>query len=84
MPVDWLEAGLSALIAGARKLLPESVAHRLMWRLCRPELRFLSDITSQSRAISTSMPAIQRLWGLPEWQIDNFRRRYESFATFQS
>lgn len=84
MPLDWLETGLSALIAGARKLLPGSVAQRLMWRLCRPELRFLSDIASQSRAISTSMPAIQRLWGLPESRIEPFRRRYESFATFQS
>jgi hypothetical protein len=83
MPLDWLQAGLTALIAGARKLLPESVAHRLMWRLCRPEFRFLSDIASQSRAISTSMPAIQRLWGLPELRVDDFRRRYESFAGLQ-
>ena len=83
MPLDWLEAGLSALIAGVRKLLPESVAHRLMWRLCRPQFRFLSDIASQSRAISTSMPAIQRLWGLPERRIDDFQRRYEGFAELQ-
>ena len=83
MPLDWLQTGLTALIAGARKLIPESVAHRLAWRLCRPEFRFLSDIASQSRAISTSMPAIQRLWGLPDREIDNFRHRYENFAEFQ-
>jgi hypothetical protein len=83
MPLDWLQTGLSALIAGARKLLPESVAHRLMWRLCRPEFRFLSDIASQSRAISTSMPAIQRLWDLPEGRVDAFQHRYESFAGLQ-
>jgi hypothetical protein len=83
MPLDWLGAGLTALIAGVRKLIPESVAHRLAWRLCRPEFRFLSDIASQSRAISTSMPAIQRLWGLPDRKMDGFRRRYESFAGFQ-
>jgi hypothetical protein len=84
MPLDWLESGLSALIAGARKLVPKSVTDRLMWRLCRPELRFLSDIASQSRAISHSMPAVKRLWGLPERQIDNFQRRYESFAELQN
>jgi hypothetical protein len=83
MPLDWLQTGLTALIAAARKLVPESVAHRLVWRLCRPEFRFLSDITSQSRAITNSMPAIQRLWGLPESETDTFRRRYESFASFQ-
>lgn len=83
MPLDWLQTGLSALIAGTRKLLPASVAHRLMWRLCRPEFRFLSDIASQSRAISNSMPAIQRLWGLPERRVDDFQRRYEGFAGLQ-
>jgi hypothetical protein len=84
MPLDWLQAGLTAVIAGARKLMPASVGLRLAWRLCRPEYRFLSDITSQSRAISNSMPAIQRLWGLPDRQIDRFRSRYEHFAGFQN
>lgn len=83
MPLDWLQAGLTALIAGARKLIPDSVAHRLAWRLCRPEFRFLSDIASQSRAISTSMPAIQRLWGMPDRRADDFRLHYENFAEFQ-
>jgi hypothetical protein len=34
----------------------------LAWRMCRPGFRFLSDIASQGRAISTSMPAIRRVW----------------------
>jgi hypothetical protein len=83
MPLDWLQTGLTAVIAGVGGLLPESVTRRLAWRLFRPEFRFLSDIVSQSRAISTSMPAIQRLWGLPDRQIDRLRRRYESFARLQ-
>src|SRR5262249_22325532 len=47
MPLDWLQTGLTALIAGLRKLLPEAVTHRLIWRLCRPEFRFLSDVASE-------------------------------------
>ena len=84
MPLEWLQTGLTALIAGVRKLLPESVTHRLMWRLCRPEFRFLSDVASQSRVITNSMPAIQRLWGLPDNEIESFARRYEGFASFQA
>ena len=84
MPLDWLQTGLAVLIAGARKLLPESVRDRLMWRLSHPEYRFLSDAVSQSRVITNSMPAIQRIWGLPDSETERFRRRYEGFASLQA
>jgi hypothetical protein len=84
MPLDWLQTGLTALIAGVRKLLPESVTHRLMWRMCRPEYRFLSDVASESRAITTSMPAIQRLWAVPDNQIEFLQDRYDAFAKLQT
>ena len=84
MPLDWLQTGLAVLIAGARKLLPESVRDRLMWRLSHPEYRFLSDVISQSRVITNSMPAIQRIWGLPDGETEPFRRRYEGFAGLQT
>jgi len=83
-PLDWALRGVSALIAGARKLIPASVAQRLTWRLCRPELRFLSDIGSESRSITNALPAVQRLWGLADSRMDDFVRRYKGFAALQT
>jgi hypothetical protein len=78
-PLDWLRTGLSAVIAGARKLLPAEVTHRLVWRLCRPELRFMSDVTMDSRAVIDSLPNVRRLWGLADAEVDRFAQRIEGF-----
>ena len=51
-PLGLIEIGLTALIAGAQKLLPEAVTRRLAWRLCRPQFRFLSDIASRGGPIT--------------------------------
>jgi hypothetical protein len=77
----WLATGLSAAIAGARKLIPKQTAQRLIWRLCRPELRFLSDVTMDSRAVIDSLPNIRRLWGLDGAGAEEFARRIDGFRT---
>ena len=80
-PLDWALKGVTFLMAGARKLVPASVAHRLAWRFCRPEFRFLSDMSSESRAITDSMPSIQRIWGMGDGVADEFVRRYQVIGT---
>jgi hypothetical protein len=83
-PADWVKTGLAAAIAGSRKMLPLDVTRRLVWRLCRPELRFMSDITMDSRAIGDSLPAITRLWGLSLSQVEQFSERLEGFRAIDS
>jgi hypothetical protein len=78
-PAPWLLTGLSAAIASAQKLIPKQTARRLIWRLCRPELRFLSDITMDSRAVMDSLPNVQRLWGLAGADVGEYARRLEGF-----
>jgi hypothetical protein len=78
-PAPWLATGLSAVIAGARKLIPKETAQRLIWGRCRPDLRFLSDITMDSRAVIDSLPNVQRVWGLSGAQVDEFARRIDDF-----
>ena len=80
-PHDWLKSGLGALIAATRRLLPAEVGHRLIWRLCRPELRFMSDITMDSQAVIDSLPNVQRLWGLADAEVDRFAQRIDGFRT---
>ena len=36
-----------------------------MWRLCRPQFRFMSDIASEASAVTNAMPAVQRIWESP-------------------
>ena len=80
-PLDWLKPGLSAAIAGAQKLIPPEVARRLIWRLFRPELRFISDITMESRAVINSLPNVKELWKLPDADIDLIAKRIDTFRT---
>jgi hypothetical protein len=77
----WLATGLSAVIAGARKLIPKQTAQRLIWGRCRPDLRFLSDIVMDSRAVIDSLPNVQRLWGLSGASVDEFAQRIDDFRT---
>jgi hypothetical protein len=83
-PLDWVLRGVTFLIAGARKLVPPSVAQRLAWRMCRPEFRFLSDVGSESRAITDSFPAIRKIWGVPDSTAAEFIRRYQSVGSLPS
>jgi hypothetical protein len=83
-PLDWALKGITFLIAGARKLVPPSVARRLAWRMCRPEFRFLSDVGSESRAITDSFPAIRNLWGVPDSTGAEFIRRYQNIGSLPS
>jgi hypothetical protein len=80
-PLDWLKPGIAALLAGVRQFIPASVRQRLAWGLRRPELRFLSDVSSEARAITDAMPSVQRLWGLPDARCDEFVRRFDVFAS---
>jgi hypothetical protein len=80
----WLATALSAVIAGARKLIPKQTAQRLIWSRCRPDLRFLSDITMDSRAVIDSLPNVKRLWGMSGASVDEFAQRIDDFRTASS
>lgn len=77
----WLVTALSAVIASARKLIPKETAQRLIWSRCRPDLRFLSDITADSRGVIDSLPNVQRLWGLSGATADEFAKRIDGIRT---
>ena len=57
------------------------MARRLIWRLFRPELRFISDITMESRAVINSLPNVKELWKLPNTNIDLIAKRIDTFRT---
>jgi hypothetical protein len=71
----------AALIAAVREWVPPEVAHRLIWRWCRPELRFMSDIAMDGRAVIDPLPNVQRLWGLADAEVDRFAQRIDGFCT---
>lgn len=82
LPSSWIGTGLSALIAGSRKLLPQEMTRRLMWRFCKPELRFLNQVAQESRAISTAMPRVQKMWAVADSDADQFLNRFAAFGHF--
>jgi hypothetical protein len=79
-PFGLLGPALSGLFAAGRALLPAELAERLIWRLTRPHYRFLSDIRTESRAITKAMPRIQRFWAVPDSQAAILADRFGRFA----
>jgi hypothetical protein len=80
LPGSWQVVALTALIAGSRKLLPQELTRRLMWRFFKPEFRFLNRISDESKAIATAMPRVQRLWDVRDKDADEFVIRFTAFG----
>ena len=70
-----------ATLAGiARANLPADVRERLWWWFFRPELRFLTEMRTQSRQMTNAMPQLGRVFGLPPSHDAAFRRRFAQLA----
>lgn len=63
-----------------RSTLPADVRQRLWWWFFKPELRFLTQLRTQSRQMTDALPRIGRLWGLPPSHGDRFRTRFDQLA----
>ena len=80
-PIGLIGPALTGLFAAARVLLPAEVGHRIVWRLTRPQYRFLSDVRAESRGITAAMPRIQKLWLIPDGEAEVLAERFAGFAT---
>jgi len=79
--------GISAAVAGAeaagRRLLDSSVSTRLMWRLRRPYLLWMSNVVDEAQRLTEALPDLQRLWRIPEMQLSTFAARFQDMAALQ-
>jgi len=75
-----LPADMATLAGIARANLPADVRHRLWWWFFRPELRFLTEMRTQSRQMTNAMPQVGRVFGLPPSHDPAFRRRFAQLA----
>lgn len=74
---------VTTMLGIVRSDLPADLSQRLWWQFFKPELRFLTNVRTQSRQMTNAMPRIGKLWGLPPSHADRFRRRFERLSALR-
>lgn len=74
---------VSTMLGIIRSDLPADVRQRLWWWFFRPELRFLTEVRTQSRQMTNAIPMIGKLWDLPPSHNERFRKRFEQLSSLR-
>jgi hypothetical protein len=79
-----LTAGIAGAEAAGRAFLGSTIATRLMWRLRRPSLLWLSNVIDEAQQMTEALPDLARLWRIPEKELPSFAARFDEMARLQS
>lgn len=81
-PISYVGAALAIIVAGA-KAVPDATRTRLIRRLLKPQLWFMTDMTESAAALSNAMPKLNQLWGIDERVQDAFAQRLKNLAALR-
>jgi len=83
-PPDAVSLGVAGAEAATRKLLPSSLAKRLLWRLRRPDLLFLNNLVDEAHSLTEALPDFAKIWRIPERDQERFAERFHRMALLQT
>lgn len=79
--VTGIALGVAGAEAASKKLLPSSLAKRLVWSLGRPELLWLNETVNQAKHLTEAWPDFSRVWKIPDRERDDFAARLGTAAS---
>jgi hypothetical protein len=82
--VMGIASGVTAIEAAGQELLNSSLIDRLMWRLRRPYLLWISDVMDEAKHINEALPDVARIWRIPERDHAMFAERFSKMGTLQT
>ena len=81
--LSGIAAATAAVQAASAKLLDSSVADRLLWRLRRPHLLWFNNVMDEAERLTEALPAVAKLWGVPEMEKERFVVRFQKMGELQ-
>lgn len=81
--LSTIKTGVAALAAAAGEVFRSSFKDRLVWRLRRPDLLWLNNVTDQANALTEALPVFSRIWQIPENRQSVFAERFAGMARLQ-
>ncbi len=82
--VMGVASSVAAVEAASRGLLASSVVDRLIWRLRRPYLLWMNDVIDEAKHLTEALPAVARIWQLPEREQSLFTSRFVEMGKLQA
>jgi hypothetical protein len=81
--LSTIKTGVAALAAAGGEVFRSSFKDRLVWRLRRPDLLWLNNVTDQANALTEALPDFSRIWQIPENRQSMFAERFAGMARLQ-
>jgi hypothetical protein len=81
--LSTIKTGVAAPAAAGREVFRSSFKDRLVWRLRRPDLLWLNNVTDQANALTEALPDFSRIWQIPENRQSVFAERFAGMARLQ-
>ena len=81
--LSTIKTSAAALAAAGREVFRSSFKDRLVWRLRRPDLLWLNNVTDQANALTEALPDFSRIWQIPENRQSVFAERFAGMARLQ-
>lgn len=78
--ISMVSTSIGAVVAAETGALESSFTERLMRRLRRPQLLWISDIVEQSHHLTEALPDLSRIWEIPPKRQPIFAERFRNMA----
>ncbi len=81
--LNTINTGVAAIAAAGGEVLRSSFKDRLVWRLRRPDLLWLNNVSDQANALTEAFPDFSRIWKIPANRESVFVERFAVMARLQ-
>jgi hypothetical protein len=76
-------SAIAAVTAAHGKLVPASLADRLLWRLRRPHIFYLYSLVDEAQLLTEALPDFSQIWQIPTREQAEFASRFTAMANLQ-